>query len=443
MLIENPLNESSLAFPLLEWFHIIGFVCGVGTIALVNFRLLGVGLTRKTAAQLWSETMPWTLAGLSLAIFSGLLLFSIDPDAYYVNRAFILKMIYLVLAIGFYYTAVYKAVSSASEGRRRIVACISLGLWALVLFSGIFIGFIDSTQAYTYPVILSLHILALAFFGGMIVVTDLRLLGVGMRSYSISEIVNGLRVPKRFGFALAAVCGVLLLAWGSMQYSWSRWFWIKITLLVLVAVSYLKFRRDVYNNAAELDRAAKIPRRAKLAAVLSLLLWTGVACAGRGPATIKDIMHSMVDPNGDYVFKSVQEIADEHGIREKAPKTDADWEDVRQHLIVLRDAPGILTTEGRLAARPRDRSRNPEVENEPADVQKLLNADRQSFIRRARRLHDAAALAIKAVDAKDKDGLLHAIDGIDKACENCHLHYWYPNDKRAQEAAKEDGITDE
>ena len=142
MLIENPLNESSLTFPVLECFHILGFVCGVGTIALVNFRLLRVGLNRKSAAQLWSETMPWTLAGLSLAIFSGLLLFSIDPDAYYVNRAFVLKMIYLVLAIVFYYTAVYKAVSSASAGRRRIVACISLGLWALVLFSGIFIGFI-------------------------------------------------------------------------------------------------------------------------------------------------------------------------------------------------------------------------------------------------------------------------------------------------------------
>src|SRR5580693_1446055 len=180
MLIENPLNESSLAFPVLECFHIIGFVCGVGTIALVNFRLLGVGLTRKSAAQLWNETLPWTLAGLSLAIFSGLLLFSIDPDAYYLNRAFRLKMVYLVLAIVFYYTAVYRAVSSDSAGRRRMVACVSFGLWALVLFSGIFIGFVDSTQTYVYPIVLSLHIVGLAFFGGMIVVTDLRLLGVGM-----------------------------------------------------------------------------------------------------------------------------------------------------------------------------------------------------------------------------------------------------------------------
>jgi hypothetical protein len=146
MPIENPLNESSLAFPILECFHIVGFVCGVGTIALVNFHLLGVGLTQKSAAQLWSETMPWTLSGLALVIFSGLLLFSIDPDMYYLNYAFLLKMFSFVLAILFYYTTVHKAVvSGAPAGKNRMVACISLGLWALVLFGGIFIGFIHST----------------------------------------------------------------------------------------------------------------------------------------------------------------------------------------------------------------------------------------------------------------------------------------------------------
>jgi hypothetical protein len=298
----------------------------------------------------------------------------------------------------------------------------------------------DST--YAYPVILSLHIVALAFFGGMIVVTDLRLLGLGMRSYSISEVVNGLRGPKRFGFIFAAACGVLLFGSKAAQYSYNPWFWTKIALLGLIAVNYLLFRRAVYNNTAELDRAPRMPGRPRLAAGLSLLLWTGVACAGRGPASIKDIMHSMVNPSGEYVFESVQEIADKNGISEKAPKTDAEWEDVGQRLSVLLEAPSLLTTEGRMAARPRDRSANPQIENEPAEVQRLVNADRAGFIRHAAKLHDAAAVAMKAVDAKDKDALFHALDGIDKACESCHLHYWYPNDKRAREAAKEDGITE-
>jgi cytochrome c556 len=160
------------------------------------------------------------------------------------------------------------------------------------------------------------------------------------------------------------------------------------------------------------------------------------------PATIKDIMDSMVDPNGEAVFESIQEIADEHGVTEKAPKTKAEWEEVRHHLFVLLEAPNLMVMPGRKAARPEDRSRNPLVENEPEEVQKLVDADRPSFIRRARRLQDAADRGLKAVDARDKDALFKAIDDIDKACENCHLHYWYPNDKRAKEAAKEEGLTD-
>jgi hypothetical protein len=159
-------------------------------------------------------------------------------------------------------------------------------------------------------------------------------------------------------------------------------------------------------------------------------------------ATIKDIMDSMVDPSGDFMFESVQEISDERGITKKVPKTDEEWEEVRRRAIVLLEAPNLLTMEGRKVAQPGEKSRNPQVELQPEEIQKLVDGDRPSFIRRARRLQDAAALALKAVAAKDPDALFHSIDSIDKACESCHLHYWYPNDKRAQEAAKEDGIVD-
>jgi hypothetical protein len=160
------------------------------------------------------------------------------------------------------------------------------------------------------------------------------------------------------------------------------------------------------------------------------------------PATIKDIMDSMVDPSGDFLFESVQEIADENGVREKAPQTDEEWEQVRHRAFVLLEAPNLLTMEGRKVAQSNEKSKNPQVELQPEEIQKLVDGDRPSFMRRARRLQDAAGLALKAIDAKDKDALFKSIDSIDKACENCHLHYWYPNDKRAQQAAKEDGIVD-
>jgi cytochrome c556 len=181
------------------------------------------------------------------------------------------------------------------------------------------------------------------------------------------------------------------------------------------------------------------------------LVLSAVSCSKPAPhppellktATIKDIMDSMVDPSGDFMFESVQEISDEKGIREKAPQTDEEWEEVRRRVFVLLEAPNLLTMEGRKVAQPGEKSKNPQVELQPEEIQKLIDGDRTSFIRRARRLQDAAALSLQAVQAKDKDALLQAIDKIDKACENCHLHYWYPNDKRAQQAAKEDGIVDD
>ena len=40
--------------------------------------------------------------------------------------------------------------------------------------------------------------------------------------------------------------------------------------------------------------------------------------------------------------------------------------------------------------------------------------------------------SLKAIEKKDAEGLLNTGDGIDKACENCHLKYWYPNEAKNQ-----------
>jgi hypothetical protein len=151
MLIENPLNSSPYSFPVLECFHIVGFAISVGPIAITDFRLLGWGMLRETPSELAKDTFFWTLGGLILMIFSGLLLFSSDPDNYYLNYAFDLKMFFLILAIVFHYTIHRTTVMSETTtgvldgGRSKLVACVSLGLWASVIFGGIFIGFLNST----------------------------------------------------------------------------------------------------------------------------------------------------------------------------------------------------------------------------------------------------------------------------------------------------------
>jgi len=142
--ISNPLNESELAFPVLECIHIIGFALSIGTIAIVDFRLLGIGMKRQTPAQLLKDTSIWTLVGIVIMLFSGLMLFSSDPDMYYLNWAFLIKMVCLLLAIIFNYT-IHRNVarSETIPPHSKLVASISLVLWGSVVFGGIFIAFIN------------------------------------------------------------------------------------------------------------------------------------------------------------------------------------------------------------------------------------------------------------------------------------------------------------
>jgi len=157
----------------------------------------------------------------------------------------------------------------------------------------------------------------------------------------------------------------------------------------------------------------------------------------QSPSTIKDIMDSMVDPSADYIFESVAQIADEHGIREKAPHTDEEWKEVRRRAVQLLEAPNLLVMRGRKVARPGERSENPKIELQPEEIQKLIDADHAAFSVRALRLQDAADAALQAINRRDAKGLFDAAGQLDKACENCHLYYWYPNDERAQAAFKE------
>lgn len=143
MLIDNPLNSSPLAFPILECFHIVGFAIAIGSIALVDFRLLGFGLRRQNPAELIKDTGLWVVISLSTSIFAGLLLYSTDPDKYYLNPLFLAKIAALVLAIIFNYTLHRKVIlPGVSPGMGVLVACVSIVLWISVIAGGMLISFI-------------------------------------------------------------------------------------------------------------------------------------------------------------------------------------------------------------------------------------------------------------------------------------------------------------
>jgi uncharacterized membrane protein len=138
-------------------------------------------------------------------------------------------------------------------------------------------------SALVYPIVMTGHLTGMGLFGGMIAITDMRLLGWAMRSSSITDVVSQLRVWKRIGFVLVVGCGLLLVSAKAELYYYNPFYWTKMTLLLLVGVHALAFR-SVYGNTAALDSAPQVPRKAKLAACLSLLIWIGLVTAGRSIA---------------------------------------------------------------------------------------------------------------------------------------------------------------
>ena len=145
------------------------------------------------------------------------------------------------------------------------------------------IGFLTdfSESVLAYPIVLSIHLTCIALFGGMILATDLRLLGLSFKSLTITEMVTSLRPWKHAGGTIMIAMGLLLAASEAEKYAPNPFFWAKMVILGLIGVHALIFRPIVYKKTEELDRSPVIPTRAKLAAILSLVLWTSMFVLGR------------------------------------------------------------------------------------------------------------------------------------------------------------------
>ena len=157
------------------------------------------------------------------------------------------------------------------------------------------------------------------------------------------------------------------------------------------------------------------------------------ACKDREPpaeyrptATVKDIMDSIVDPSADVLWDSVVTIVSAAGIEEKRPRTEEEWLTVRRSAVQLIEATNLLLIPGRHIARPGEKAEDPKIELPPEAIETLVNQDRATWTRLALGLHDVAHEAVKAADARSAEGIMAVAEAIDKACESCHLKYWYP-----------------
>jgi hypothetical protein len=148
--------------------------------------------------------------------------------------------------------------------------------------------------------------------------------------------------------------------------------------------------------------------------------------------TVKEIMEGIVDPNADVLWESVATSITAAGLVEKAPRTDEEWAVVQHSALVLAEAANLLKMPGREIARAgANMTSGPDApELTPPEIHEKVNRDWSLWISHANRLQETAIKAWQVANARDVNGIVEVGDALDKACESCHLEYWYPDMKK-------------
>ena len=129
-----------------------------------------------------------------------------------------------------------------------------------------------------FPVIEVVHLIGLAVLGGAILLVDLRLLGIGLHGVPVPSLARSARPWLWASLALTIGSGVLLFLSEALKCYENPAFWLKVGFLV-VALLFASLVRPRFTRDAT---AGPLRFGARLAGAISVLLWTGVAAAGRG-----------------------------------------------------------------------------------------------------------------------------------------------------------------
>ncbi|KVK54045.1 hypothetical protein BCY90_18450 [Agrobacterium deltaense] len=160
----------------------------------------------------------------------------------------------------------------------------AVSLWFLSTFGWMEqspVGQAVRTRPYLYPTLMSLHVLGIVVMLGPALMVDLRLLGLGRRSISVTTTIRLLLPISHLGFAIVAITGSAMftgLVYIISKSAAAPW---KFGLIALAAVNILVFHKGVYRKVEWWDIDAVTPFGAKVAALISMLSWTGVIFGGR------------------------------------------------------------------------------------------------------------------------------------------------------------------
>jgi hypothetical protein len=134
---------------------------------------------------------------------------------------------------------------------------------------------------YAWAWVVVLHVVSVSIFAGLVVMMDLRLLGIGHMRTPFSVLQRRLFPWQMVGMVLSVGTGVVLLYAQPMTYYANVFFWMKMMMMGIAGVNALAFHYISYDTVSAWDTGRTPPGAARLAGVLSIVLWAGVIVAGR------------------------------------------------------------------------------------------------------------------------------------------------------------------
>jgi len=138
----------SWLFPFLESIHVLSATFLVGSIVMVDLRLLGLAARDHPVSRIAEEVVPWTLGACALSVLTGLGMFMTQASRYVDNRPFQVKMLLLILAglnMAVFHLATARGIARwdtarAATAAARFAGASSLLCWIGIMLAGRWIG---------------------------------------------------------------------------------------------------------------------------------------------------------------------------------------------------------------------------------------------------------------------------------------------------------------
>ena len=137
-------RDSLLLYPIIQALHLVALTVFVGAVLIVDFRLLGRGLTTQPLAEVARGARPWLIGSLVTLTITGIPQMTSTAMKQYYSPFFWRKMTFLLIAVIFTFVLRHRVVL-ADQARLgvfwpKVVGLVSIALWTSVAFQARLIG---------------------------------------------------------------------------------------------------------------------------------------------------------------------------------------------------------------------------------------------------------------------------------------------------------------